>query len=185
MAGGQLRIDYLLTNARRAVKLLEDGGHGWSLKEEIMGWWSDTIMGGDSPLDFLAVIGEVVGAKFDYEDERTPNFHGYHFTRGQLERRGVAAQLIRKAPNWERTVYFQTIGAVYLWAGAKMTAALRGEVIRGAKQDEWMKEEGSMSSRGRHVQTLIRLVEKHWKGGVQVELKDEGLMQKFAEAGII
>jgi len=144
-----------------------------------MGCWSATVMGGDSALDYAGNIAKIFGLECDYEDEGCASFHGYHFTREMLEKRGVRKKL-REAHERVRNdaVFGQVVGAIYLWAGARMTKGIRDGVIKCAMADGWAKED---EERRMYIDQLIGLVDMYWEGGERIELKEEGLFRKFAE----
>lgn len=149
-----------------------------------MGSWSETIMGGDTPLDYNAVLAKVVGAEDD-EDYGDDSFHGFKYTREMLEAHD-AGKKIRDAHKSVKDdyVFGQVVGAVFLWAGAKMTKKIKKAVITCANYEldnidkiGWMNPE----ARAGFLRDLIEKVEAHWEGGEKVELAYEGLMGKIAE----
>ena len=140
-----------------------------------MGWWSKTIMGGDSPLDYLAVLGRAVGIEFDIDTD-DENFHGYRFTPEAMESRmDEIKESLRKHKD---PIYGQVVGAAFLWAGAEMPEELKSRVIGDAEKDEWAAE-GDEERQG-YIDDLAQKVANH-KPGERVELAYEGLFDKFAQ----
>jgi hypothetical protein len=148
------------------------------------GWWSKTILGGDTPLDYLGNIAHVLGVPCTYDDKRfegAEEFHCYMFTREQLESPDATKKLLAlyKKTGYQREIMGQVIGTVYLWTGAKMPKKIKDLVIASAKADEWAREDAEREDR---IYDLIKAVKAH-KPGQRVELREEGLFQKFREAG--
>ena len=138
-------------------------------------------MGGDSPLDYLSDLAEAVGLKFDREcsgeEYREKTFHGFHFTREILESNMDAVKKsLRKNKGH---VYGQVVGATFLWAGAEMPEELKSRVIEDANKDEWAAE--GDAERRHHIRDFIEKIENH-KAGERMQIAEEGLFQKFAEA---
>ena len=134
-------------------------------------------MGGDSPLDYLGDLAEVCAVGHDFEADNT--FHGYRFTREKLERAYERKAIQKSLRENEDPIYGQVVGATFLWAGAEMPEELKSRVVSDAKKDEWAAE--GDNERRKFINDFIDKVEEH-KGGKQVELADEGLFDKIAEA---
>jgi hypothetical protein len=149
-----------------------------------MGSWSETIMGGDTPLDYLAVLGEAVGAVFDYDDESTPEFHGWHITREMLEVDDIQAKLRdAHASVGNDYIFGQVVGAVFLWAGARMSDEIKLGVKVCAEHELNQIEKTGWTDperRAGFLRDLIEKVEEH-KTGERVELADEGLFENMAK----
>jgi len=143
-----------------------------------MGWWSATIMGGDSPLDYLGVICDRMGAPFDYD--RGEGLHGYHFSRNDLEKNMDAIVKMIEKEKWEQSVYWQVLGVMIMASGAKAGQTLKNRIIREAKSDPWMTEDGPKSERAHHINDFIKAMKSHRAGRV-TRLTDEGLFQALAK----
>lgn len=151
-----------------------------------MGWWSTTILGGDTPLDYLGNIAHVLGVPCTYDDpKRYPKdvdaFHCYLFTQERLESPDATKKLIAL---YQRTGYLQeimgqVIGTVYLWTGAKMPEKIKKLVLASAKADEWARED---EERADHIYAFTKAVKMH-KRGQRVELSEEGLFERMQKLG--
>ncbi len=108
-----------------------------------MGWWSTCIMGGDTPLDLQGAICQAMGLRFDYEKA------GYNYTRTLLEERvqDVVACIEDTGDSawWnhygDRNIAYQVLGYMFLETGADLPSALRGRIVKAARDDEWAKED--------------------------------------------
>ena len=139
-----------------------------------MGWWSATIMGGDTPLDYLAVLGKAVGVEFDYDHENT--FHGWPFTREALE--SHLEEVKKSLGKNKYHIYGQVVGATFLWAGAEMPEELKNRVIKDAEADEWAAE--GDSERKKYINAFIQAV-KSSEPGKRVDVQDEGLFERVGK----
>ena len=155
-----------------------------------MGWWSEYIMGGDTPLDDLGILSRVCGVDYDMDEkhEYDDTFHGYPLTRAALEKhRGELVEEVQKSGDWSKPVMGQVLGAMFLWAGAELTDDMKDLVVSCAESDEWMSEEiqqyGSEGGdRTEVIRAFIAKVRDH-KPGVRVTLDDVGLLQRLAQRG--
>jgi len=156
-----------------------------------MGWWSATILGGDSPLDTLGDIGRIIGNDYDYDDDSKSIFGGHGFTRENVE--GNLSRIVEefekqlkkhveKYPDLEenQSIEYQVLGAICLHVGAKIPAKLKKRMVLAAEQDEWLNEEGHGSERWTYIKDFIDKVKAH-KPGQKTELAYEGLFDKFAK----
>ena len=150
-----------------------------------MGWWSCSIMGGDTPLDYVGTIAKVVfGLDHDYDVE-PETFFGFLFTKEMLEKEGVHDKIQKAIPQWMRedTIFGQVVGAIYLWTGARMPQSIKENVLHHAKEELAGTEKGwhNPEEREMYLRDFIEKVEKHWEGGERVDLPFEGLMDKIHE----
>jgi len=141
-----------------------------------MGWWSATIMGGDSPLDMQGVICDAMGVKYNFDIKAAK---GYVYDRGLIEKHLDAIVAVLEARKWEREIGFQVLGVMVLETGAKISAALRKRIIAAAEADEWMKEAGTGSERGKYIKDFIAAMKAH-KPGRKTATTREGLFEAFA-----
>jgi ABC-type nitrate/sulfonate/bicarbonate transport system substrate-binding protein len=151
------------------------------------GWWSKTIMGGDTPLDLLAVVAEVVGAKFDCDAPDERNFHCWDMRASQFEAPGVTNRMVaaytalKQRDSWNAPILGQVIGATYLWTGARIPAAIAGIVLEAARADQWANE--GDQERQKYIGELMGAIQQH-KPGQRVDLEEEGLFTKMAKLGV-
>lgn len=150
-----------------------------------MGWWSTTVMGGDSPLDAEGDLYDIIfeGSKYqdgcermDAEDE------------GELTKEAISKALLERLPELlERVrgpaldldIHRQVLGVMILKYGVPITD-LTSEAIElaidGAKCDEWAHED---EERAAHMEAFILQLNEY--DGNLTEVKHEGLFEKLAE----
>lgn len=111
-----------------------------------MGWWDTCIMGGDTPLDLQGAICQAMGLSFDHEKA------GYGYTRALLEERcaDVVACIENEDAWWarcgDRNIAYQVLGYMFLETGADLPSALRGRIVKAARDDEWAQEDPARRS---------------------------------------
>ena len=149
-----------------------------------MGWWSESIMGGDGPLDCLGYIGDAIGLEYDFDalpdDYRENTFFGYRFTREILESEWKS--LLAIDDRIGDGVFAQVVAAAFLWAGAKMPDIIKVRAINRAMEELLgLKDAGwkSPDSRTASLLEFIEKVEAHWQGGERVELSYVSLGDKL------
>jgi len=150
-----------------------------------MGWWSHTIMGGDTPLDYVGFLADELDVEYD-GDYGEGSFHGYRFTRDVLEAPGVHGKIKAAHENCYNDVVFgEVVGAVYLWAGAAIPAPVKKGILTCAKaelEDCESRKTGFLrpDERAGYLRDLIEKIEAH-KPGERVELVEEGLFENMAK----
>ena len=144
-----------------------------------MGWWSCTVLGGDTPLDYLGVLAEdVFGAKRN-EDMTGDCYYGHCYTRELLESKlDEAVEYLENDEYSESYVGFQVLGAMLLEVGANIPEAVRDRIIKAAKDDEWAKS--GHEERIFFMQDLIDKLQAH-EAGQETELAHEGLWEKLRD----
>jgi len=143
-----------------------------------MGWWSDTVMGGDTPLDKLGTIADAMGVKFSYDTpppEAPAELHCYPFTRSAVEANlSAAVEALARNEGYEGNIGRQALGVVILWTGAEMPDDVRDLIIEAAEADEWAAT--GDDGRVRHMADFILAVQKH-RPGTRTSVTSEGLFQ--------
>lgn len=134
-----------------------------------MGWWSEEVMGGDSPMDWEGDISDMVGGHFDSDE-------GHVYTREQIEAKlsDVVAHI--EAAKYDREIGFQVLGVLALKKGAHLPDDVKERIIRAAEEDEWAKEGDRM--RKAHMKDLITKVRAHEPGEV-VEVPSKELLDQM------
>lgn len=122
-----------------------------------MGWWSDDIMGGDTPSDCFSTICETVGVKYDGSN---PGVFTAEVANENLDK---LTELAEKEES-EFIIMRQVIGFKLMMAGAKMPARIRELAIIAAQDDEWVKEEGAVL-RKKVMDRFIESLEAYNKDG--------------------
>ena len=133
-----------------------------------MGWWSATVMGGDSPLDIEGELKDVCGKTYeDVLDRDTINEH--------LDELGHSISLYQV----EQDIAGQVLGVLIMAAGANMPDSIRSTVIACAEADEWMAD--GDSERTAYITDFIKKVRSYPKNGcLPVTLANEGLLSKLS-----
>jgi len=107
-----------------------------------MGWWSCTVMGGDTPLDLQADLIEETGIKYcDFQDE-----HDFDMTALKEDMTRDLGKMImyceKQTNDYDyRNIAFQVLGAITMEAGVLLDDSVRAKIIDGAKNDEWATED--------------------------------------------
>jgi len=140
-----------------------------------MGWWSETILGGDIPLDIQAdLIVDVCNIAYDdFLDEPVTSFR---------EDFNVALlNMVRSAESYtgnDRNIAYQVLGILLMSAGSEIPATVRTSIIKAAEEDEWAAE--GNNKRIEYVQQLIQAINQY-DDRTPIRLDQEGLFDKFAE----
>ncbi len=148
-----------------------------------MGWWSETVMGGDPPLDWRYDFAKLLGV---YHAEAETNDEAHAFTRDVVEQNlDKMVKYIREVHDRrpDNTQYinvgWQVFAYIVLKCGAEIPESLRERMIRAAQDDEsdsWI----DSGLRRAYMKDLIDKLRAHTPG-VCVELAEEGLIEKVAE----
>lgn len=140
-----------------------------------MGWWSGTILGGDTPLDYLGNLEDLLKCEKLYPLENIKRMEGvrqdiYDF--GGLTK--LVNAFITETDSY-RNIQLQVLGIVLITIGMPIDETLRGLIIEASLDDEWMREEGTSSDRGYHIQRFIDAVREY--DGTPVMSNTEGLFE--------
>lgn len=139
-----------------------------------MGWWSKTVMGGDTPMDYECdfLIDHCGYSDFYDEDPETirtalnQNFWPcYHHALHCVNQDGDGIAL-------------QVLGAIVLRYGANLPIEVRKVIIDAALNDEWGAED---EERANHMKIFAYQVE-NYTNGEPVEIATEGLFDVIASA---
>lgn len=147
-----------------------------------MGWWSSTILGGDRPLDVLGDLARVCGIHFDMSGTRDDTLSGYPFERASVERSlgAMVASVRGNKFREDRAIAGQVLGVIILWTGAEAPEEVLTLCADCARDDDWMREEGTGSDRGGHIAALLVALGEH-RPGRRASLDSEGLFEKMAQ----
>ncbi len=150
-----------------------------------MGWWSTTVMGGDSPLDAEGDFFHIVFKGTKYEDgcDRMDAQDA-----GELTREEISEAIFQRLPELlERVrgpvpdldIFKQVLGVLILEFGVPVNDLTREVIdlaIDGAKHDEWAQTD---EERAAYMQAFILQLNEY--DGKPTEVKFEGLFEKLAE----
>lgn len=140
-----------------------------------MGWWSATIMGGDTPLDAEGCLYNTCGLTFEdyFEGGKTPE------EVNEAVSSNVAKMIDAVGANdddWHPGVYAQVLGVIVMRHGCNpededVKRALK-VAKKGAEADDWEDEE-----RHAYIKSYINQLENY--DGTPQEPKSEGLFEKL------
>jgi len=142
-----------------------------------MGWWGHDVLGGDEPLDDLYDYEQKLGVDELYSPSRWDD------AKRQSVRDAINADQdgYLKLASSENEVMMQVGAVVLMCAGAEMTDAFRKAAIKAGEEDLWAKEDDE--ERVRKMEEFVDTVKEY--DGTPVKYTTEGLMSKFAKAGLI
>lgn len=146
-----------------------------------MGWWSATIMGGDTPLDIEAGLLETAGLSvFDYQEE------GDELYRSKIESsiNDMIYYIENEVSKWGDPDYinigYQVLGVMIMSSGAKILPGLQKRIITAADDDEWASE--GNNERATYIHNFKTAIEQYdTNGGTSVIVDEEGLFDKISE----
>jgi hypothetical protein len=148
-----------------------------------MGWWSADIFGGDTPLDEVYELEQMIGVEDIYPIERWDDDVLEAVTQGLFKCRDSLAHKMEKGlaeGSSYGAVFAQIVGAIWMATGLPMPDEIRAATLRGCDDDEWMREEGTLSERGRII-TAFRETVEQYDGIQRVITKTKGLFERFDE----
>ena len=138
-----------------------------------MGWWSETVMGGDTPLDYECDIFHIAGVDFDkyFDDE---------YKEGEI--RQLLLDNLEEIVTRVRDGYIgsQVLGVEVMRFGLpadhpRVQEALQ-EARSGAECDEWA---FSDKTRKQYMDAFIKQINEY--DGTPTEISSEGLLEVIAE----
>ena len=135
-----------------------------------MGWWSTTIMGGDTPLDYQGELTNIIsGGYLTNNDITAAQFENMDevFVNGKIES-------LVKYKN-DRIIMYQVLMVMAMRVGAKISSRLKILAISNIRNDEWQFED---SERKQAIDNLIQTLNQY-DGSVRVAVKSEGLFEVF------
>lgn len=142
-----------------------------------MGWWSETVMGGDDPLDYEIGIYRIAGLS-------SCDVHGGEKKPVEIKRmlkKALPTILRRRGDAWDAEIRKQVVGVLVMRHGLspryKDVKAAINLALEGAKEDEWATEN---PTRQEYMNKFIKQLEAY--DGTPQEPEYEGLFEKFAEA---
>jgi len=137
-----------------------------------MGWWSTTIMGGDTPLDYQGELTDIIsGGYLTNNDITAAQFENMDevFVNGKIE------SLVKYKDC--RSIMYQVLMVMAMRVGAKISSKLKLLAISNIRNDEWQFED---SERKEVIDNLIQTLNQY-DGSIRVKVKSEGLFEVFAK----
>ena len=143
-----------------------------------MGWWSEDIMGGDTPLDLEAFIYDALEIEHDGEIKIPKEVFDYHKIIKHLnDRDGDNYWLEGDTGN----IFHQVLGVMMMEVGAPISKPLKAMMITAAKNDEWANN-GSLEREERMDRFIYNI--NHYVGS-PIETKAKGLMETIFDGEAI
>ena len=134
-----------------------------------MGWWSTSIMGGDSPLDFEDEFYGIAGVD-KYPERGTRN----ELSKEVVEKNFDKFVSVVKKCDYEPEVGWQVLAVVALSAGIDIPVSAMAEMKHACMNDPWAKEN---DSRKRSVESLLDALNNY--NGTPIIITSKGLLEVF------
>lgn len=143
-----------------------------------MGWWSATIMGGDTPLDGEYELFRFLGLK---SDSKTYEYDAEEAKRLLSSRpEDILAYINDEVSDYNRDIYKQVLGVLIMRYGSTFDEDTKTAVIEAAQSDSEWKEDGEYDpEREKYITEFIAQVNNYQNQ--PTEIKQEGLFEKIAE----
>lgn len=149
-----------------------------------MGWWSESIMGGDTPLDFRGAFEDKFGSddpkhnEWRVQDGEQP----VPFIKPTSEQ---TLEFLKSAETWgEQAILYQVVGWLVMERAAPMNDELRQLVFKGidSEVNEGAVEWGSPEARIARLMEFRGAVERYPSEGAEVDMPDNpGLFDVLAK----
>jgi hypothetical protein len=143
-------------------------------RKQVMGWFGTDVMGGDTPMDHLDTIGDIIKVEDLYPLSMIEN------------KTKVAMQLARHQPKlmkniktftgWDRQIATQVLAALHMAVGASFPRGLRVSAIAAAENDEWAQEDQGRSADMNDFADMVR----NYDNKTPTLVNHEGLLSKMA-----
>ena len=147
-----------------------------------MGWWSEDIMGGDSPLDLQSFIYDALDINQypndDYEKVVKIPKDAFNYEK-------IIKYLKDKdADNYYLTgddgnIFHQVLGVMMMEVGAPISDELKANMIIAAEQDEWANEDGGNEDRKVRMNNFIATLKSY--NGTPTVIISAGLFETIAK----
>lgn len=146
-----------------------------------MGWWSATVMGGDTPLDEFDGIMDLALGKGIY-DGSNPEL----LTKEILDEKlaTIVAAFGADSPSYYA---WHALGVMILERGCAMSEHVRQKVRDAINQDEWAQQQDRHRQAGNPIR--VDRIEYMWEffcavrdyDGAPTRISEKGLFDKFAD----
>jgi hypothetical protein len=161
-----------------------------------MGWWSCTILGGDSPLDLLSEIEGIINYSYKENNNDDDFFSLYplsQMAKNDELRESIKNALIRidensayyfddKVKDWklrndDKSIFYQIICSIYMASGTPIEDDLLKNGIDAGKNDSWASESDERAS---YIDAYLDAL-KGYNHENPIYENTEGLFSKLAE----
>ena len=145
-----------------------------------MGWWSKTIMGGDTPLDFKSEFFDL--AKVDQFNDKRPKVKKAFEESQDKFIKGIDTILNRWGCgkpdsdyyNDKKSIAFQVLAVQMMTHGCVIKEELKALMFEWIPKDEWATED---SERKEKIDELVEILMGY--ADSPVDIKSEGLFDKM------
>tara|TARA_Y100000389_G_C16980480_1_gene280029 strand:- start:14 stop:481 length:468 start_codon:yes stop_codon:yes gene_type:complete len=149
-----------------------------------MGWWSTTIMGGDTPLDFKDTFNSIAGINPSYsknptsEDELPKLIESLteEFLDGRMNKilkKWGCGRVGSDYYNDKLSIGYQVLAVMYITSGAKLDESLKDIMLKWIPRDVWATEDTDRKS---HITNLTESL-KNYDGSDKIVVLSEGLFE--------
>ena len=147
-----------------------------------MGWWSEDIMGGDTPLDFQGSIYEKLGS--NWQTSRSEKKRVFE----QASTETLAGLIPTIVTQWgcgepgedfhtsETGIGYQVLAVEMMGCGSPISDSLRADMLKWIPLDGWAQEDEDRYSK---IQNLLEKLKGYNSTPTTIESK--GLMQVYRE----
>ena len=136
-----------------------------------MGWWSVDILGGDTPLDYLGEISDMIGVESLYTESDIP---GVKEKLAGLIPKVIDGTLF-DSDEYKYWIGYQVFAVKLLEYGVSLDDDVKEILISHIEQDEWQDAE-----RVKVIDNLISEIKKY--NGEIVKINSKGLFEVIGEA---
>ena len=137
-----------------------------------MGWWSEDIMGGDTPLDIQGCIFDFV---IGNDDEEWIDPESFDLEKLLKDMKDSDWSFFLKGN--DRNIFFQVLGVLLMMNAVPIPDHLKQEMFDAANNDEWAKDS---EERQEVMDGFIQALELY-DGSKPIIIKSKGLFEVMAE----
>lgn len=148
-----------------------------------MGWWSETIMGGDTPLDLKSEFYEMAGvdqfSPLTEKDKKALAGIQPGFTKGGMDdilNRWGCGKPDEDFYKDTKSIGFQVLAVILMKVGAPIKPKLKTLMLEWIPQDVWSNEN---PERKKHVDDLLEKVKAYT--GKPTSVPEKGLFDAFSD----
>ena len=135
-----------------------------------MGWWSEDIIGGDTPLDFVDTFYDIAQIE-EFEGDVQNMIPADTFK----ERLPAMIEFIEKQ-DYDNEIGFQVLAVKLMEAGAEINEDLKSKIFKACADDEWAQHDETRADR---INSLKEAVEMY--DGTPIVVKSKGLFEVIGE----
>jgi len=145
-----------------------------------MGWWSKTIMGGDTPLDFKSEFFDLAGVD-QFNDKRPKVKKAFEesqdkFIKGidKVLKRWGCGKIGSEYYNDQKSIGFQVLAVQMMTHGCVIKEELKGLMLEWIVKDVWASQDPEREQR---IKELVETLKNY--NNKPTSIKSEGLLEKM------